>query len=141
MIDPQSGQIELEGNHIGPATTRAIFVSIFGTRATDFVVNEPWHSYRLPTTLAGMPFVVVVFFHGELLKRVDLAANPPTLAQSWTDWSMEQEGERKALHGRFLQQHLSQTDSTHTYAWGVISSVFDQISGGSVIIIKYSSEG
>lgn len=63
LIDPVSGQIALEvDTRIGPATSRAIFISTFGTRATAFVVNEPWCSYRLSTTLAGMPFAVAAIF-------------------------------------------------------------------------------
>jgi hypothetical protein len=139
LIDPVSGQIALEMDaRIGPATSRALFISTFGARATDLVVNEPWRSYRLFTTLAGMPFAVAVCFHGELLEVIRLVANPPTLPQSWAEWSAAGELQRKALHDKLLQQHVGQSDSTRTYVWGVASSVLDGKAGDSTIVIKYA---
>ncbi len=140
MIDLASGQINLEAERtcIGPNTTRDMFAAMFGAETTDLVVNEPWHSFRLVTTLVRIPFVLCAWFHGNVLEMVDLAAIPPELGSSWADWSEQSELQRKALHDKLLQQNIGQSESAHAYPWGSVSSVFDQIAGASIIVIRYT---
>lgn len=69
---------------------------------------------------------------------IHLVANPPTLGQSWAEWSVDRELQRKALHDKLLHQHIGQCDSTRTYTWGVVSSVLDEKAGVSTIVIKYA---
>jgi len=55
-----------------------------------------------------------------------------------SDWSRERELDRKAQHDALLSRDLGAPP--YAFEWGNILSVFDERSGGSIIIVEYRDE-
>ncbi len=140
MIDPHTGAIKLAAARflIEPQLTRAEFLAApIAGGARIFVRNEPFCSYYLGThELAGEPFGVVLYFHGELLWQVELSAGAPQFGSSWDDWSEAGELARKRLHEFLLERELGRAGGP--YPWGIINSVYDPKGGSGSIIVRYA---
>ena len=139
MIDPQTGIISFEQPLVqfGPALTRTEFLSApWAIEAADFIVNEPWHSWKLggPHLSGSVPFVIVLFFHGEDLKMVDFAHSDPKFGTSWDDYSVEKEMNRKASHDQWLSACIG---LQRAFPWGSVWSGYDERGGGSSIFVRY----
>lgn len=139
MIDPTTGVLLFEEPPVqfGPALTRTqFFSSTESNGAVDFVKNEPWHSWKLKGqhTSASLPFIVVLYFHGESLTMVNLCHDDPKYGTSWEDWTLEKEMSRKGTHDQWLSAILGDRRS---FPWGRVGSEYDQRSGGSSIVISY----
>jgi len=139
MIDPATGSLTFAAPavRVSPAITRSEFLSAaWAQGATDWVVNEPWHSWRLPGEYLShsLPWIVVLYFQGERLTMVDLCHNDPRFGSSWSDHSVEKERARQASHDRWLSACVGERRS---FPWGTIWSGYDDRSGGSFITLRF----
>lgn len=137
MIDIQTGElISDSGNRIGPNIKRDMFLaSEISENATIFVKNEPWCSYRVAELrISGLNFIIILFFYGQDLNRIDMLNSNPQFGETWNDWSEEKELQRKESHEKWLDKIIG---SKRNFSWGNIDSVYDQKSGTSLIIITY----
>jgi hypothetical protein len=142
MINPETGSLSFQDPivEIGPALTRSEFRSAsLSEDAADWVINEPWRSWKIAGVCVAesIPFIVVLYFHGERLAMIDLCHSDPKFGTSWNDYSLEKEMSRKASHNRWLAASLG---TQRTFPWGSAQSEYDQRSGGSSIIIRYESK-
>lgn len=138
MVDPTTGAVHFEQPRavIAPSLTRTQFLQgPLAQGAAAFVVNEPWHSWKLGRLHeAGLSFVVILGFHAQCLKSVTLHQSA-ALTGSWEDWSVAQEQQRKQAHERWLDQCLG---ARRDFPWGTVSSGYDARSGSSDICIRYT---
>jgi hypothetical protein len=139
MIDPRTGEFSFEQPPLrfGPRLSRAEFLAAtWAHNASDFVVNEPWHSWKLSGTYlsASIPFVVILYYHGEKLSLVETCHSDPKFGTSWSDYTIEKEMQRKESHDRWLDTCLGHE---RTYSWGRVASVHDSKGGGTTIMVRY----
>ncbi len=137
-VDDKSGEISLtNGFKIGSSLTReALLSSPLGEKAENWGTHDPWFHYRIIAASSdGTPFIFVLSFCEGNLYEVSLSIDSPEFGSSWEDWSEERERNRKAQHDTWLRK-IGIIDQI--YHWGRIDSVFDEQTGGSSIIIKFS---
>jgi len=77
-------------------------------------------------------------FKDQKIHSLSIAANDYKYSSSFSEWSKEDELERKKLHDKILNEDLDQSNATLN--WGVVSSTYDEKSGGSSIFIEYRKE-
>ena len=133
MIDGDTGIVHMGHFELRPSTRRASFLENSSALGVSRISSEgKWTAFRIDAT---PDFIARIDFDGELLKKIELVSimfGP----RSWSDWSREGEEERRAGHDEFLRRELG--DPPYVYAWGEILSVYDDKTGASVIIIRYS---
>jgi hypothetical protein len=138
-FDPATGTITTDdGAAIGRSLTRSAFLaSPLAAGAESLVVNEPHRSWSVARTIGGRPFRLGLYFEGERLTMVVAALDDPSFGRSWADWSREREDARKAAHETWLAGFDPSIGDGRDYPWGFVSSVFDDRSGGSEIVIRW----
>lgn len=106
-------------------------------KATPFVKNPPYNSYRIEDyiELLGEKFIMVLFFQNEKLNRMNLSIYNPNSSGSWDDWSEEKELETKKRQDNLLKQNFG--EPPYEYQWGSLESVYDKRSGSAHLIIIY----
>jgi hypothetical protein len=140
MIDPQDGQITLEGIRIERGLTRSVFrakpnfrdwADDYGDTITDF-------SYKRRLVENGISVLLTVHFHVEALESVEFFFLLPSEKETgtWADWSEVNEQSRKSLHDTLLSADLGA--APYHFAWGNVMSVYDERSGASRIIVRYA---
>jgi hypothetical protein len=139
VINPETGILSFEQPPIliGPALTRMEFLAgTLSENAADWMVNEPWHSWKLAGQYvsSSTPFVVLLFFQAEHLKMVDLLHDDPAFGRSWNDHSRAKELARQASHNQWLSKCLG---TRRDFAWGSVWSRYDERAGDSSISIRY----
>ncbi len=139
MLDAANGQLAFEsiGVTISPTLTRDAFLATtWGAAAEHWVTNEPWHSWRLAEVAPsnGIDLIVVLFFHEQTLRSVELCHSDPKFGTSWEDHSMEKEMARKDSHDAWLAACIGEA---RKFDWGEVFSAYDQKAGNSGIVIKY----
>lgn len=80
---------------------------------------------------------MALYFEAERLDMVILALDDPAFGNSWADWSREGEEARKAAHEAWLARIDPAIGDGRDEPWGFVSSMFDEKSGGSEIVIRY----
>ena len=139
MIDKKTGAIHFPewSESLSPATSRDEFLrSTLIQDANIQVQNEPYFSWRLKPTKweDGKWWVVVVYFEGEKLIQVRLAACEYETDPGWEEWSEESEIHLNKYHMGLVQRLLGLSDR---FPWGNVETSYDEKSGGSFIIITY----
>jgi hypothetical protein len=140
-LDLRSGVLTTDGGAtIGPDLTRTAFLAgPLARGAETLVANEPWHSWRLRTAVDRRAFHAGLSFEGERLDMVILALDDPAFGTSWADWTREREEARKAAHEAWLASIDPSIGDGREESWGFVSSVYDEKSGGSEIVIRYGA--
>ena len=140
-FDPGSGTITLDDRgELRPATTRASFLaSPLAQGAMTLVLNEPHASWAIARTIAGRPFRIALYFEADRLAMLTLALAEPEFGRSWADWSSEGEERRRAAHDAWLTEADASIGTGREYDWGFVSSIFEERSGGSEIVIRYGA--
>lgn len=124
---------------LGPSFTRNDLFALPITLRS-MVENEPHHSYSIGQYEIGGPiFAVSLYFYGQKLEAISFADTADKFGTSWGDWSEEKEQNRKQAHDRWLNEQLGKRG--RLYKWGEVGSSFDQKSGGSSIMLRYSWQG
>jgi len=138
-FDPATGNMTTDdGAVVGPTLSRTAFlVSALVDGADPLPFNEPHVSWRVTRAILGRPFALGLYFEGERLTMVIAALNDPSLGASWVDWSREREDARKIAHEAWLATFDPSIGDGRDYSWGFVSSVYDDRSGGSEIVIRY----
>jgi hypothetical protein len=142
MIDPATGAVSFEEPAIviAPHLTRSAFAATpWGAAAEHWVINEPWHSWKLAELglSAGIRFVVVLYFHHERLLKVELCNADPAFGTSWEDHSREKEDARDASHQAWLATFVGER---RVFDWGDIWAGYDDRGGFSGISIRYGKQ-
>lgn len=139
-ITQDTGVITLPevGASIASTLSRSEFLQVPEfSGASIFVQSEPWCSYRLPAIRQKYTdLVVIVQFRGEELFSLDLCHSAACFGTSWENWSEERELARKAFHERWLASEVGVRPGK--YAWGEISSYYDEKGRFSSIVIRYA---
>jgi hypothetical protein len=140
-FEPSTGRLTTDaGDSVGPDLTRAAFlVSSIGRDAAVLVVNEPRASWSLARSIGGRPFRMGLYFDHERLDMVILALDEPAFGTSWESWSRVGELARKAAHEMWLAVLDPSTGEGRDFDWGFVSSIYDDKSGGSEIVIRYGA--
>ena len=137
LIDRLTGTIRFDDPvaQLSSSTTRTEFLSTPVWKPELSVRNEPHCSWKVgELRSAGRTLAVLVRFMGEQLQSVSLTVADPRFPSSWDEWSESGELARKAAHDQLLAELLGRRRS---FRWGVVSSLYDQRSGGSSIIVQY----
>jgi hypothetical protein len=141
MIDKQTGEIKFPGWDISlsPAVTREVFLkSPLAQGAKVTVNNEPYCSWRLvPTNGEDQKWWhTIVYFKGEKLYQINLAASDDESGSGWEDWSEEFERHKKDYYTALVERFLG-FSRQQDFSWGSVEAVYDEKTGGSYIMIKY----
>jgi hypothetical protein len=140
-FDPATGTLTTDaGVAVGPALTRTAFLaSPLATDAAILVTNDSHGSWATAAVIAGQPFRLGLYFEAERLTMVVAALDDPAFGRSWADWSRAREADRKAAHEAWLATFDATIGDGRDYPWGFVSSVYDDRSGGSEIVIRYGT--
>ncbi len=134
----KDGNIVINGKiAIYPSLTEVAFLSSdLGKVAELRLSNAGYHTYRAAGTLEnGMDcYLSVTFFEG-ILDSVNLSPDWPGSPQSWAEWSLASELDKKAKNDTLLDKTLGLPP--YAFSWGKVESSYDQKSGGSGIHISY----
>ena len=141
MINPDDGVLAFEepSLRIGPGLQRSEFLDAdWAQGASVLVANEPWQSLKLDGEYRSrsLKFVLILYFHGDRLARIDFCASDPKFGTSWEDYSEEKERQRQASHDAWLWECLGERRS---FWWGTVWSGIDPKGGGSSIVVSYKS--
>ncbi len=139
MIDKKTGAIHFPewSESLSPVTSREKFLrSTLVQNANIQVQNELYCSWWLKPTKweDGKWWVVVVYFEGEKLIQVRLAASDHEMGRRWDEWSEESEKRLNEYHMELVQRLLG---LSYRFPWGNVETSYDEKSGGSFIIITY----
>ncbi len=100
------------------------------------VSNKEWSSFNTGIhRICGESFVLSLSFFGADLVEFHLTNVQPGEKDTWSDWSEEKEMARKNRHDKWLANQLGKPP--YKFAWGQVFSVYDQKSGGSLIVVRY----
>ena len=128
------------GDAIGQDMTRAAFLdSAIGEHAAVLVENEPHASWLVSTKLDGRAFRLALYFEGQRLDMLILALDDPAFGTGWESWSRDGELARKAAHEAWLARLDRSIGEGRNFPWGFVSSIYDERSGGSEIVIRYGA--
>lgn len=133
MIDAASGSIAISGvGVLAPRLREDEFLkSRMGLSATPETQNGEHHSYGVGTAQLRAN----AYFRDGQLWMVVLTYSVPD-ERGWSNWSENQELERKRIHDQLLEKDLGRPP--YAYAWGKIESVYDSKDGASSIVVTYS---
>jgi hypothetical protein len=143
MINKETGEIKFPNWDISLSReiTREWFLkSSLALGATVQVKNEPFCSWKLiPTKWDDNKWwTVIVYFEGERLFQVILAASDSETDSGWESWSEESEKHLKNYYALVLAQLLGFSgNKPHKFSWGVAEAGYDERSGSSFIAIRY----
>ncbi len=139
-IDEHSGAIRLleMPQTIDADTTRESFAeSPLGAQGKLSNQFEPFRTFNCRLNLTdGESLVVQLQFCESMLAGVTLCLDSKAFGESWGDWTMEKEMQRKARHDEILA--ASGVENDRKYKWGAACSFYDERSGGSSIYVSYS---
>lgn len=130
-IDIHDGTISFVRGAIFRALDRNAFMeSELGKDAKTRLVNQNWWH----ASFAPEPGVTgYLIFDRDRLDSAYVLMEIPADARS--EWSVDLELQRKALHDRWLQTELG--EPPYEYSWGTVTSEFDAKGVVSEIIVNY----
>ncbi len=136
MIDSESGAIVVDGETLGPRTSRQAFLKTKLVHGAELSIENGEHrTYRLaPWKKRG----VDLQFVGDQLKVIEIALIDNRFGHSWDDWSEANEKARMRAHTERLRGSLDGKRGRWELAWGVVQSLYDPRAAGSLIRIAYS---
>jgi hypothetical protein len=143
MINKETGEIKFPNWDVSLSReiTREWFLkSSLAKGATIQVKNEPYCSWKLTSTKGedNKWWTVIVYFEGERLFQVILAASNGETDSGWEHWSEESERHLKNYYTRVLGQLLGSSGiKPHKFRWGSAEAGYDERSGSSFIAIRY----
>jgi len=77
----------------------------------------------------------VVYFNGEKLYQVVLAASDNEKNPRWEDWSEEHERQMKMYYSTLLSQLFGVVGARfHKFSWGKASAIYDEKSGEVIFL-------
>ena len=142
MLDAQTGKLSFDDPAItiSPGFTKAEFLSSsLAANARPGNQNHPWVRFAFqPIQARGETWAGDVCFQNDRLYSVSLSIVRKEFGSSWEDWSEEKELARKALHDHVLFELLGRTAEEYRFAWGTVSSTYDQKGGESSIHLQYA---
>jgi hypothetical protein len=148
-LDLTTGELHLDGPDapIGPLTR----VEDLETRSAPAFVPFTEHgghtSYMAEATIDGTPFSVVMWFHDARLQRISLTVDDPAISgTSWNDYDPEQV---RAVHDRWVAEHVGETTAWHpdahpyggierSFDWGTVGSYLHPQDSAATITISYT---
>ncbi len=140
MIDPASGEVVLDGESLGPRTSRETFSKLNCARGAELSIENGAHrTYRLarPKTIDRREVAVDLQFLGDRLKVIEIALLDERFGKSWDDWSEANEKARMRAHTEWLRDSFEGKRGRWELPWGVVESTYDPRGGGSSIRIAY----
>lgn len=142
MIDPRTGSIAFDRGTLAEARA-AFLASPLGAGAEPLVDNGEHRSYSLarPLTIGGHAASADVYFRGDALATVMLSFSAEEYGTSWDDWSEDKELARRDAHTAWLSTFLDGAGPHWLFSWGAISSLYDERTGGSYILVTYARTG
>lgn len=103
------------------------------------IENENYTSYEIgPVIINGEKINLSLYFSKEQITEVDLYIFLSEESISWDDLSKANEMKRKSKQEKWLADTYN-IPGKYTASWGSISSVYDEKSGFSHILIKFNS--
>jgi hypothetical protein len=143
MINKKTGEVKfptwVEG--LSRSTTRSQFLeSSLARKANVQVVNEPYCSWKIKPTKwdDNKWWTVVVYFKGERLYQVLLAASNNETGDEWKDWTEQSERDMKNYYSSILVRYLGFWQTRfQKLSWGKAKAVYDEKSGDSHILVIY----
>ncbi|HEY3267849.1 MAG TPA: hypothetical protein VGM37_13040 [Armatimonadota bacterium] len=156
-IDRGTGTIRVfEGCSIEPALTRSVFLTTPVGRSA--LAHKPMGASVRYDLFTGFPSSkqswVTVRFESDRLGDVEIMLACEGDAASWSDWSIDTERRRKALHDEFLRTDLGDPIQTrederdppwegyqamrYKFAWGTVESLYIAQSANSAVLVTYA---
>jgi len=143
MINKETGEIKFPNWDVSLSrymTRESFLKSSLAQGATIEVRNEPYCSWKLiPRKWDDNKWwIVIVYFEGERLFQVILAASDSETSSGWENWSEESEKQLKNCYALVLGQLLGVSGAKpYKFSWGTVEAVYDERSGSSFIVIRY----
>ena len=143
MINKETGEIKFPGwkESLSRYVTREWFLkSSLVEGAKVQVKNEPYCSWNLVPTKwdDNKWWIVIVYFEGERLYQIIIAASDSEIGPRWEDWSEESERRMKNYYSTVLGHLLGFSGiKPHEFSWGIAEANYDERSGGSYILVRY----
>ena len=136
MIEKATGQLVCGSSSVAqPLMAEDTFrQSKHGSEAEEYLMGENWKAYRFLVESEDGCFGVLLLFHDGTLHECHLGS--ATEGESWGDFSVENERERKICHDRLLARWLGAPP--FTYPWGEVVSILDPKDSTALIIIRYA---
>lgn len=140
-INLSTGKLWLSDDDINldtQLTHEQFLASSVGKRATAFVRNEPWCSYRFKAKLAdGTQWYLVTYFCESFLFMITLVVDAAEIgSQNWYENCSEKaELDHKRQHDDWLRSFGA---TPGAYAWGSIESSYDPKGACSSITLSYA---
>ena len=134
----KDGHILLDGKmEIYPLLTEATFLSSdLGKVAELQLSNAGYHRYHVVSVLEnGMDCYLSVTFLEGTLYSANLSPDWPGGPQSWAEWSLASELDKKKKNDTLLGKTLG--PPPYAFSRGKVGSSYDQKSGGSSIFVSY----
>jgi hypothetical protein len=126
-----------DGFTISRSLTKSAFLAAKKGEAIVVIENPPFFSYKLPAIpLYGMGIILTLYFLGEEVREIHLYPLWSIASNRWSQEPLAAAEEAKRHNDQLLQQILG--PPPYVYKWGEIMSTFDQKSGYSQIIIRYT---
>ena len=148
-LDPDSGELRFDDMSlvVGPGLRRSELDAHADASRFAPVSSDPPHAMlRASSRLDGVLFVVVLWFEGEQLRSVRLAAGDTAIAgTSWDDHDPER---LRRFHDGWLERQLGPGSPTHAgafpyggteyrFRWGTIGSYLHPQDGNGNITLGY----
>ena len=141
MIDPDTGAITVDEPLlvISHLTTLQDLMPHAVTDPKVPTSLPPWSSVRLPRVyIQREPWVIIAAFHDSRLDSVSLTVARPEFGADWSQWSEQRERSRQSFHDEVLLRDLGGTSGVYRFDWGVVTSIYDERSGGALISVRYT---
>ena len=134
MIDLNNGEITIGNLNVNSFTSLSDFQnSPIGKKSKITVTNNEWITLQIMEE----KIIVTLVFNKNRLSEVRFYIDTP-IAKNWTDWTIENEKERKITHDNFLLHNIG--EPPYKFNWGTVESVQDIKNNESNIILRYIEE-
>ena len=145
MIDKETGAVKFLNWEIPLSrhvTRKAFLNSALTKDASIQIENGEYSSWRLPPTKWDEKWwTAVIYFEGEQLYQLVLAASESEASPGWENWSEERERNMKGYYATVLERLFGFSRvGPYKFPWGMVEIVYDERSAGSYIIIKYDKK-
>jgi hypothetical protein len=145
MLDKETGAVKFPSWEIllsSDVTREAFLNSSLAKSASLQVENGEYCSWRLsPTKWDDKWWTTVVYFEGERLYQLILAASETQVNPGWEGWSEELERDMQIYYSTVLEKLTGVLGvKLYEFPWGTVETIYDERSAGSYIIIKYDKQ-
>ncbi|WPV01809.1 hypothetical protein SNE26_08490 [Mucilaginibacter sp. cycad4] len=138
ILDPNTGKIFLSEKFYINSNTKPNDLKIhFGqNELRSLSMGNGWIHYSIKNAqIAGEYFIFIFLFYKDFLKTVSFAISElPFSETSWNDWNKEKEIKNKSIFENWLSKQIG---TQRSFAWGNISTILDEKSGSSAIVLNY----